>query len=220
MTDADEEAERLILARLAKAFPGVPVVAEEEAAAGRVAEVGAQVLPGRSAGRHQGVHLRQWRVHRQYRRSGEWRAGGGRGVRPGRERGCFLAARRAPSRMAKRSRRGPRPRMDWWRWAAAAMPTRRRRNFSERWTVKNSVRIGSSLKFCLVAAGEADIYARGGPTMEWDTAAGHAVLRAAGGSVETWTAKRCAMASRVLKIRLLSPMGRRLAITAMSWREE
>jgi 3'(2'), 5'-bisphosphate nucleotidase len=44
---------------------------------------------------------------------------------------------------------------------------------------------GSSLKFCLVAAGEADIYPRFGPTMEWDTGAGHAVLAAAGGSVET-----------------------------------
>lgn len=42
---------------------------------------------------------------------------------------------------------------------------------------------GSSLKFCLVAAGEADFYPRLGRTMEWDTAAGHAVLRAAGGHV-------------------------------------
>ncbi len=42
---------------------------------------------------------------------------------------------------------------------------------------------GSSLKFCLLAAGEADIYPRFGPTMEWDTAAGHAILRAAGGRV-------------------------------------
>jgi 3'(2'), 5'-bisphosphate nucleotidase len=41
------------------------------------------------------------------------------------------------------------------------------------------------LKFCLVAAGEADIYPRLGRTMEWDTAAGHAVLSAAGGSVNT-----------------------------------
>jgi 3'(2'), 5'-bisphosphate nucleotidase len=44
---------------------------------------------------------------------------------------------------------------------------------------------GSSLKFCLVASGEADIYPRYGNTHEWDTAAGHAVLRAAGGSVRT-----------------------------------
>ncbi len=45
---------------------------------------------------------------------------------------------------------------------------------------------GSSLKFCLVAAGEADLYPRAGRTMEWDTAAGHAVLLAAGGDVTRW----------------------------------
>jgi 3'(2'), 5'-bisphosphate nucleotidase len=44
---------------------------------------------------------------------------------------------------------------------------------------------GSSLKFCIVAAGEADLYPRFGRTMEWDTAAGHAVLGAAGGVVRT-----------------------------------
>ena len=44
---------------------------------------------------------------------------------------------------------------------------------------------GSSLKFCLVAEGQADVYPRFGPTMEWDTAAGHAVLLAAGGQVLT-----------------------------------
>ncbi|MEM7289192.1 MAG: 3'(2'),5'-bisphosphate nucleotidase CysQ [Pseudomonadota bacterium] len=49
--------------------------------------------------------------------------------------------------------------------------------------ISQTVSIGSSLKFCLVAAGEADVYPRFGPTMEWDTAAGDAVLRAAGGQV-------------------------------------
>lgn len=44
---------------------------------------------------------------------------------------------------------------------------------------------GSSLKLCLLAAGEADLYPRFGRTMEWDIAAGHAVLAAAGGSVDT-----------------------------------
>jgi len=48
--------------------------------------------------------------------------------------------------------------------------------------IGQTVSIGSSLKFCLVAAGEADVYPRFGPTMEWDTAAGDAVLRAAGGA--------------------------------------
>ena len=43
--------------------------------------------------------------------------------------------------------------------------------------------MGSSLKFCLVAAGEADIYPRLGPTSEWDTAAAQAVVEQAGGAV-------------------------------------
>ncbi len=46
-----------------------------------------------------------------------------------------------------------------------------------------SVHMGSALKTCLVAAGEADYYPRFGPTSYWDTAAGHAVLRAAGGEI-------------------------------------
>ncbi len=49
--------------------------------------------------------------------------------------------------------------------------------------VKDSRSAGSSLKFCLVATGEADLYPRIGRTMEWDTAAGHAVLVGAGGDV-------------------------------------
>ncbi len=43
--------------------------------------------------------------------------------------------------------------------------------------------IGSSLKFCLIAEGKADVYFRSGPTMEWDTAAGHAIVKAAGGEM-------------------------------------
>ena len=60
---------------------------------------------------------------------------------------------------------------------------------TDRWLaehrISKTVSIGSSLKFCLLAAGEADVYPRFGPTMEWDTAAGDAILRAAGGRVET-----------------------------------
>ncbi|MCC5962051.1 MAG: 3'(2'),5'-bisphosphate nucleotidase CysQ [Rhodobacteraceae bacterium] len=52
-----------------------------------------------------------------------------------------------------------------------------------RYTVADMRSAGSSLKFCLLAAGEADLYPRLGRTMEWDTAAGHAVLAAAGGEV-------------------------------------
>ncbi|WP_417605136.1 3'(2'),5'-bisphosphate nucleotidase CysQ [Primorskyibacter flagellatus] len=52
-----------------------------------------------------------------------------------------------------------------------------------KYNVKDMTSAGSSLKFCLVATGEADIYPRLGRTMEWDTAAGHAVLAGAGGRV-------------------------------------
>jgi 3'-phosphoadenosine 5'-phosphosulfate (PAPS) 3'-phosphatase len=49
--------------------------------------------------------------------------------------------------------------------------------------ISERLALGSSLKFCEIAEGKADIYPRFGPTMEWDTAAGDAVLRAAGGIV-------------------------------------
>ncbi|HET6618420.1 MAG TPA: 3'(2'),5'-bisphosphate nucleotidase CysQ [Dongiaceae bacterium] len=51
--------------------------------------------------------------------------------------------------------------------------------------IQGTIVAGSSLKFCRLAEGTADIYPRFGPTMEWDTAAGHAILKAAGGSVRT-----------------------------------
>jgi 3'(2'), 5'-bisphosphate nucleotidase len=56
-------------------------------------------------------------------------------------------------------------------------------DYIARYAVKDMKSAGSSLKFCLVATGEADLYPRVGPTMEWDTAAGHAVLSGAGGHV-------------------------------------
>ncbi|OOY23043.1 3'(2'),5'-bisphosphate nucleotidase [Thioclava sediminum] len=52
-----------------------------------------------------------------------------------------------------------------------------------KYAVKDMASAGSSLKFCLVATGEADLYPRLGRTMEWDTAAGDAVLRGAGGEM-------------------------------------
>ena len=51
--------------------------------------------------------------------------------------------------------------------------------------ITECISAGSSLKFCLVAEGKADLYPRFGRTMEWDVAAGHAVLAAAGGRVTT-----------------------------------
>jgi len=57
--------------------------------------------------------------------------------------------------------------------------------YLEHFTIKTETSAGSSLKFCMVARGAADIYPRLGRTMEWDTAAAHAVVHAAGGSVTT-----------------------------------
>jgi len=56
-------------------------------------------------------------------------------------------------------------------------------NYIKNYCVRDIKSAGSSLKFCLIATGEADLYPRLGRTMEWDTAAGHAVLLGAGGMV-------------------------------------
>jgi 3'(2'), 5'-bisphosphate nucleotidase len=55
--------------------------------------------------------------------------------------------------------------------------------FLANYTISDTIIAGSSLKFCLIAEGKADLYPRLGPTSEWDIAAGHAVLNAAGGRV-------------------------------------
>lgn len=67
--------------------------------------------------------------------------------------------------------------------ASKSHMTEETRRYIEQFSVKELKSAGSSLKFCLLAKGEADLYPRFGPTMEWDTAAGHAVLLAAGGVV-------------------------------------
>lgn len=66
------------------------------------------------------------------------------------------------------------------------------------WKIKDSIGTGSSLKFCLVAEGKAHIYYRHGPTWEWDTGAGQAIVEAAGGSV-TANKKRVIYNKQVIK---------------------
>ena len=55
--------------------------------------------------------------------------------------------------------------------------------FLENYKISKQIKRGSSLKMCTIAAGKADMYPRFGPTCEWDTAAAHAILRAAGGFI-------------------------------------
>ena len=64
-------------------------------------------------------------------------------------------------------------------------PSKATNDYLETLQVKEIISGSSSVKFCMVAEGSADIYPRFGRTMEWDTAAGHAILNAAGGRVET-----------------------------------
>lgn len=189
VTDADERAERVILAGLRAASPD-PVVAEEEAAAGGTA-------PRSSLNRF-------WLVDpldgtREFLdRNDEFTVNialveGGRpllGVIVAPALG--LAYRGIVGRGAeKREGDGP-----WASIAARPLPEsgptvlasrshldQQTRDYIDRLGAARVCTAGSSLKFCRLAEGIADIYPRFGRTMEWDTAAGHAILVAAGGSV-------------------------------------
>jgi 3'(2'), 5'-bisphosphate nucleotidase len=201
VTAADEEAEALILQRLAVLAPGVPIVAEEEVAAGRLPKVGNRFfLVDPLDGTKEFI-----------KRNGEFTVNialieAGRGVcgvvlAPAKARafigdgegGAFeLAApdgRPLDASKAKpiRARKAPESGL-----VAIASRTHRDAKTDEYladFKVADLVAAGSSLKFCLVATGEADLYPRLGRTMEWDTAAGQAVLEAAGGSVTTLDGK-------------------------------
>ena len=71
--------------------------------------------------------------------------------------------------------------------------------------MRERISCGSALKFGLIAAGEADLYPRFGTTMEWDTAAGQAILEAAGGRVETFAGDPLPTASPASKTTASSP---------------
>jgi 3'(2'), 5'-bisphosphate nucleotidase len=190
VTDADEEAEALILAELARHFPGVPVVAEEAAAAGKLTKAGAHFflvdpVDGTKEFLKRGG---EFTVNIGEIVSGEPIAGvvlapaigrlfagqvgeGAFEISAGVTRAISARAPASDGLVAVSSRSHPDAATDE---LLRTLP------------IKGHTNAGSSLKFCLVAAGEADIYPRAGQTMEWDTGAGHAVLSAAGGRVTTW----------------------------------
>jgi len=72
---------------------------------------------------------------------------------------------------------------DWIAVGSKSHAKKTENEFYHKIGVRKTFSVGSSLKFCMVAEGSADLYYRSGPTMEWDIAAGHAILRAAGGEV-------------------------------------
>jgi 3'(2'), 5'-bisphosphate nucleotidase len=188
VTEADERAEQLIVPALQALAPGVPVVAEEAVAAGRVPQVGdlfwlVDPLDGTKEfiSRNGEFTVNIALVHQGRPVLGAVLAPAlgrmflgdvGRGAWVEDEHGRrAIACRGVPPQgltvVASRSH-GDAAALD------AFLGTRR---------VAALVNAGSSLKLCLIAAGEADLYPRLGRTMEWDIAAGQAVLSAAGGSV-------------------------------------
>jgi 3'(2'), 5'-bisphosphate nucleotidase len=185
VTDADEETEKFILGELARAFPGVPVVAEEEAAAGRISAASSHFFLVDPLDGTREFLSRNGEFTVNIAEIVDGVAVAGAVYAPALERlflgdsgGAFEGTRPIRTRQAPNdglTAVGSRSHAD----AATA-------EYLKAYPIRNFVRAGSSLKFCLVAAGEADIYARAGRTMEWDVAAGHAVLAAAGGSVMDW----------------------------------
>lgn len=191
VTEADGLAETVLLAALEQLAPGVPVVAEESVAAGRVPSTADRFfLVDPLDGTKEFIH-----------RNGEFTvnvaliehgmpvmgvvyapavgrlfAGGPQGAWEMVVAGDAVGPRQ-PIRVRDLPEEGVTLLLSRSHATAATDA------FRPAVTVADRRVIGSSLKFCLIAAGEADVYPRFGPTMEWDTAAGDAVLRAAGGIV-------------------------------------
>ncbi len=191
VTEADLAAERVIVALLEEAFPDIPVISEER--------VEAEGLPPSAA--------RFWAVDpldgtREFiARNGEFAVCIGL-VEEGRP---VLGVVHGPALGLTYAACGPGTATRRCHGAAAAPiaarapaadglvvvhsrsheNSRRLAEYLADYPVKERVKCGSALKFGVLAAGEADLYPRFGTTMEWDTAAGQAILEAAGGRVET-----------------------------------
>lgn len=188
VTIADRHAELIILERLTRAFPDIPILAEEEACAGRIPELGQRFFcvdpldgtkgfVGRSGEFTVNIALVEGRspvagviyapdprlLYYGARGEGAYRRVGHGDDEPIRAR-----ARPASGLTGVGSR-------------AHHAPGTEERN--ARLGIADYLPSGSSLKFCRLAEGAADVYPRYGRTMEWDTAAGQAILEAAGGRV-------------------------------------
>ena len=188
VTEADEKAEAVILRGLVQLTPDIPVVSEEAAAAGHAPEVGQTFwLVDPLDGTREFVNRNgEFTVNIALIEGGIPAAGvvlapalarlyagalgAGAFIEDAAGRRAIACARPSDAGLIVVSSRSH---------GDAAMLER----FLAGRKLASSVKAGSSLKFCLIADGKADLYPRFGPTMEWDTAAGHAVLLAAGGRV-------------------------------------
>jgi 3'(2'), 5'-bisphosphate nucleotidase len=201
VTIADRESEAIILAALERIAPGVPVVSEEAAAAGQVPAVGSSFflvdpLDGTKP------YLRgepNFTVNVALVEDGSpvfglvyapalqdlWVTTG-----PGQAAQARVAPSSEPASLAACGLVPARTRVPDPNALSALLSQmhldKATERFLEGYRIAERRALSSSLKFGLLARGEADLYPRAGPTSEWDTAAGHAVLIAAGGSVTTF----------------------------------
>lgn len=192
VTEADLAADAIICAGLAAAFPDVPVVTEEQSASHALTAErfflvdpldGTKEFVQRRGDFTVNIALvdhgvaRRGVVYAPARGRLFYTRADGTSVE---ESGPHDPARSGPVRVLQVAR----PDMAALRVVASKSHRDAQTDaYIARYQVAGLVSAGSSLKFCLVAAGEADLYPRFGPTMEWDTAAGDAVLRGAGGKV-------------------------------------
>lgn len=187
VTDADERAEELICAGLAELSPGVPVIAEEGCDRDAAAPAnGSFWLVDPLDGTKEFLSRNgEFTVNIGLIASGEPVLGVVLAPALGRLFAADEAGAVVEDQQGRRgvsARAAPAEGMTLVSSRSHGDPEALAR-FTEGRTIANSIAAGSSLKFCLVATGEADLYPRLGRTMEWDTAAGDAILRAAGGRV-------------------------------------
>jgi 3'(2'), 5'-bisphosphate nucleotidase len=188
VTAADRAAELIILAALARAAPGVPVIAEEEVAAGRIPDHDqtyflVDPLDGTKEFIRGGD---DYTVNIGLIDRGSPKLGVVFAPATGRLYGGCLGEGAWLEESGRRAPIATRLRND----VTTAVASKSHLNQATVDYLEAAVgscgyiSIGSSLKFCILAEGKADIYPRAAPTSEWDTAAGHAVLLAAGGLVD------------------------------------
>ncbi len=193
VTEADQKAEAIILAGLKHIAPGIPIIAEEEAAAGRFpTTAGRFFLVDPLDGTKEFISKNgEFTVNIALIEDGRpvlgavyapalgkiyWGSVGAGAFMAGVADGVIGIIR--PILVRK-------PKGGLIAVGSRSHGGAETQTYLEGYDVADFVAAGSSLKFCLIAEGVADIYPRMGRTMEWDTAAGDAVLRAAGGRVET-----------------------------------
>ncbi len=194
VTLADAEAEAIITPGLQRLFPGTPVIAEEAASSGILPETGKEFflvdpLDGTReflAGNHD-FTVNIGLVRDRAPVAGVIFAPASARLWIGADRchTCDIAPgeRMGSSRNWREIHVRPLPSAGLIVAASRSHRTAQTEEYVARLPVGEYRKAGSSLKFCLVAEGAADVYPRFGPTMEWDTCAGHAIVAAAGGVV-------------------------------------